>query len=253
MPEKEPKRIASVKKALDILDVLIFEDAQGKGIRLGTLAERTGILPNTLHGILQTMVTCGYAEQDSKARYHMGKRCRQIGVVNRFRMTPDVSERLEAALDRLCAETGESVSFYVLDGGERIIYANYESRSVIKVDYSMLEENSMYDYPTGRILTAFATPQELEKILQQHGLPGERWGHLDTKEQLSEELARVRQKKLLTRYSADGVASYAVPVFWEGALLGTVGVYMPLYRKSDEKEALIREKLQAFSLMLEES
>lgn len=247
MDNGNPKLIASVKKAFDVLDVLIFEDAQGRGMRLNALSERVGIKPNTLHGILQTIVACGYAEQDSRARYHMGKRCRQIGIVNRFRITPETAGKLNHALGRLCDETGESVSFYVLDGGDRIVYANFSSKDIIKVDYTMLEENSMYGYPSGRILVAHATESELDEILQKHGFPGDRWNGICTRSALDAELKQTRDTGLLSRRSADGVASFAVPVFWEGKLLGSVGVYLPSYRCTEEKERLIRERLLRFS------
>lgn len=106
----------------------------------------------------------------------------------------------------------------------------------------------MYDYPTGRILTSFASRAEREKIIASHGFPGKRWANINSEKKLEEECARVRDEKLLTRYSDEGVASYAVPVFFENSLLGTVGVYMPLFRKTREKEKLIREKLLTFSL-----
>jgi len=235
--------IASIKKALDVLDILIFEDAQGRGLRLHELSERLDIKPNTLHGILQTIVACGYAEQDAQTRYHIGKRCRQIGVINRFRIRPETAERLNAAMGKLCDDTGESVSFYVLDDGDRIIYANFSSKDIIKVDYTMLEENSIYGYPSGQILMAHADEQELEAILSKHGLPP---GIQDRKE-LDQERKRIREEFLLVKNSKDGVASYAVPVYLEEQLLGVVGVYLPSYRCTEEKEAIIKERLYHFA------
>lgn len=234
--------IASIKKALDVLDILIFEDAQGRGLRLSELSERLDIKPNTLHGILQTIVACGYAEQDSETRYHIGKRCRQIGVINRFRITPGMAEKLNGALGRLCDETGESVSFYVLDDGDRIIYANFSSKDIIKVDYTMLEEDSMYAYPSGRVLLAHAEGEALEAIIQKHGMPP----GVESKWQLSEVCSELRERWMLTK-NKNGVASFSIPVYYEEQLLGAVGVYMPSYRCTEEKENRIKERLRAFA------
>ncbi len=233
--------IASIKKALDVLDILIFEDAQGRGLRLSELSERLDIKPNTLHGILQTIVACGYAEQDRGARYHIGKRCRQIGVINRFRITPGMAEKLNASLGRLCDETGESVSFYVLDDGDRIIYANFSSKDIIKVDYTMLEEDSMYAYPSGRVLLAHADGEALEAILRKHGMPP----GIESKGQLIEVCKELREGWMLTK-NKNGVASFSIPIYYEEQLLGAVGVYMPSYRCTEEKENIIKEQLRVF-------
>ena len=112
--------IAAVQKALDVLDVLVFEDPNRCGLRLAELAARLNQKPATLRGILKTMIACGYVEQDAHARYRTGKRCEQIGALNRLRLRPNLGRNLNARLQALCDETGESVSFYVLSGGERM-------------------------------------------------------------------------------------------------------------------------------------
>ena len=235
--------IASIKKALDVLDILIFEDAQGRGLRLHELSERLDIKPNTLHGILQTIVACGYAEQDAQTRYHIGKRCRQIGVINRFRIRPEMAKRLKAAMGKLCDETGESVSFYVLDDGDRIIYANFSSKDIIKVDYTMLEADSIYGYPSGQILMAHADEEELDAILRKHGLPP----GVTNREELEQMRTKIREEYLLVKNGTDGVASYAIPVYHENVLIGAVGVYLPAYRLTETKETIIKARLHDFA------
>lgn len=240
------KPIASVQKALEVLNVLAFEDLNHKGMRLAELAERLEQKPNTLHGILKTMIACGYVEQDAHARYRTGKRCDQIGIINRFRMRPETTHRLNERLRALCDETGESVSFYVLNSGERINYTNYQTRDIIKVDNSMLEENNLYEYPSGRVLVAYCSERELEQVLRRHGFPKSHWSGIVNRAQLDEEIARVRRAGILDRHT-DSVASYAAAVTAaDGRLIGSVGVYMPEFRLTAEKEALIREKLRRF-------
>lgn len=245
---KMPDRpIASVKKALDVLDILAFEDMEHHGVALAELAARLGQKPNTLHGILKTMVACGYVEQDEHARYRTGRRCEQIGIINQFRMQPDTARKLNQRLLALCDETGESVSFYVLKNGDRINYLNYQTRDIIKVDYSMLEKNSLYEYPSGRVLVAFASETERDQLLSKHGLPKRSWNGIVNRAQLETEMANVRRDRVLTRKTQD-VASFAGPVFHTGGqLLGSVGVYLPIFRLTPQKEQYICEKLQRFA------
>ena len=245
--------ILSVAKALALLDLLAFADLEEKGMTLSELSRRTGEKPTTLHNILRTMIRWGYAEQDGQSRYHAGKRCRQIGVVNRFRMTPSMAGLLQEEMASLCRRIGESVSFYLLENGDRINYTNLESGGVIKVDFTMLEEDSLYSYPTGKVLVACCSSAELEAILQKHGLPRERWAGIRTREQLEREREALRLRGYADRTAADGqVYSCAVPVCAAGRLLGTLGAYMPAFRVDEAKRELVIQSLLASARTIEE-
>ena len=250
METAEPKLILSIKKAFDILDILAFQDMDGQGMSLSSLSQEVRIKPNTLHGILKTMVFCGYVEQDEHSLYHTGNRLRQIGIINRFRMMPMTSKVLDERLKQLCASVGESVSFYVLEDGERINYTNVQSNNIIKVDYTMLEKNSIYDYPSGRILVAYADETQRDRILQKHGYPGAHWNGIRTREQLNATIEEVRAQGYLER--VNDVASFAGPVlFPDGSLLGTVGIYMPAYRLTPEKKESILQHLRDFTTVFQ--
>ncbi len=222
------KEILSVQKAMLALDILAFQDFSGKGMRLNELARQMQLKPSTLHGILQTLVACGYVEQDENACYHTGKRFQQIWTLNRFRMNPAISMRLEEELHALCERTGESVSFYVLENGERINYNNLLGNFRIKVDYTMLEEHSIYDYPSGKILVAYANETQLKQIVEKHGFPHALWDGISAFGQLREAIARLRAQGYAARCTED-VASVSAPVLLpDGRLLGAIGVYMPV-------------------------
>ncbi len=230
-----------MKKALDVLDILVFEDAEHDGISLTELSKRTGIKPNTLHAILRTMQESGYVEQNSKLRYLSGKRCRQIALMSHNKLSAEAMSVLDGALMELRDMTDESVSFYVLDRGSRINYSNIASDKSRKSESTMLEEKSMYWYPSGRILCAYCSEKELSRIIRRNGYPNEWWDDIFTREQLDAALAKVRAAGYATLDSdLTGRASYSIPAFSSsGKLIGAIGVYMPLEHKNDEKEALI--------------
>lgn len=245
----EEKLVLSVKKAFDILDILVFEDIHSKGVSLTKLSEKTDIKPNTLHNLLKTMISCGYVQQNENSHYMAGKRCKQMGIINRFRITPEISEILNPALYKLCSSTGEAISFYVLDNGDRICYTNIQSSDIIKVDYTMLEENSIYDYPSGKVLVANCDKEALKEIVKKHGYPREYWNNASNMKQLEAEIEKAKKRVCLKRTSPDGkVVSYAIPVFTnDKKLLGSAGVYMPAYRANEQKEKLIIQELDNFA------
>lgn len=246
------KEILSVQKAMLALDMLAFQDFSGKGMRLNELAQQMQLKPSTLYGILQTLVTCGYAEQDENACYHTGKRFQQIWTMNRFRMNPAISVRLEQGLYTLRERTGESVSFYVLENGERINYSNLHDNNLLdnyqfKVDYTMLEEHSIYDYPSGKILVAYANETQLKQIVEKHGYPNTLWDGISNQKQLREAIARLRAQGYAARCTEE-VASVSAPVLLpDGRLLGAVGVYMPVSHYDDTSLQCAISEMRAFA------
>lgn len=237
--------VNSIIKALETLDIIIFEDMTSRGLSLTKLSEKMNIKTNTLHNILRTMIHCGYVEQNDKSYYLAGKRVRQIGIINKFQIDPKTSNILNEELHNLCSKTDESVSFYVLDDGDRINYTNIQSNDIIKVDYTMLEENSIYSYPSGKILVAFCSDEELNKIIKKHGYPKELWNGISNKKELTCEIDIVRKQGYLKKISPDKkVTSYAVAVFSHNQLLGSIGVYMPTFRADKQKEKEIISELK---------
>lgn len=237
--DKSEKQVASVRKALDVLDILAFEDVDHDGVRLSDLAQLTGEKPTTLHAILKTMIKCGYVSQNSKQRYVIGKRCRQMGLVNQLKLSPQTAAVLDSQLKRLFDESGLSVSFYVLENGERINYSNMPQSRPTRIDYSMLGEKSVYWYPSGRVLVAYSDEKQLSRIIRKNGYPEDKWGGAADRDALNELIAELRQEGWAKRTSADyNVASYSVPVFYPGgSLLGALGVYMSWaqYQTLDEQ------------------
>ena len=238
--DKSEKQVASVRKALDVLDILAFEDIDHNGVRLSDLARLTGEKPTTLHAILKTMIKCGYVSQNSKQRYVIGKRCRQMAIVNQLNLSPQTAGVLDAQLKKLFDETGLSVSFYVLSNGERINYSNMPQSRPTRIDYSMLGEKSVYKLPSGQVLVAYCTEKELSRIIRKNGFPNEDWGNAADREQLQIQIDLLKQAGWARRISTNyDVASYSLPVFYpDGSLLGALGVYMTKeqYKALDEQD-----------------
>ena len=60
--------VKSVKKALDLLTLVAFEDPAGEGIPLNELASAMEFPPSSARNLLKTMISCGYVAQNSEGR-----------------------------------------------------------------------------------------------------------------------------------------------------------------------------------------
>ena len=246
--------INSVKKAFDILDILVFENIGNTGIGLFELSKKLGIKPNTLHGILKTMIALGYVQQDEASKYLAGPKCLMVGMVNRFAQNSPLLQKIEALMKELSEKIGEFVIFAILADGLRIPVLRIEHNHPIKIDISLLENENIYSKTTGRILTAYANEYNLKRILDRWGYPKKEWEDIEDQQAFDKVLSIIKQEG----YSKDfvlsaSVLSISVPILdKEKKLVGSLGSYAPLFRCDSKKQELILKELKRFAAMIEE-
>ncbi len=237
--------VKSLKKALDLLDLLLAEEADDGGRTLSELARRMEMPANSAHNLLKTMAVCGYVEQAPDGRYRPGAKLRQIGRLNRF-ADEEVRARLGRQLRELGEVLGEACVLAVLRNGQRVVVGRVDCQQTIRVDDVQAEERSLYDVPTGRVLAAYAAPEELATILDRNGLPGAHWDRLTTRIGLEKALATLRRAGLsVIGPDGSGVVAFACPVLdGAGRILGALGCHAPEFRCPEKKREQIRRELR---------
>lgn len=227
--------VKSVKKALDLLSILIFDDPGLKGVKLSDLAQRLKLPANTTHNLLKTMVVCGYVCQNEAGRYRPGPQCRRIGLINKVE-GGDFRQKLADVLKRYTAQVNEAMVFAALHGGKRVVLASSEPASqVIRIDHQMVEGRNIYRLPSGRVLVAFASPEDHRRIIENYGEPDKNWPNHEL------DLKRIRKEGFCTMIpDSVGVNSFALPVIdRKGRLLGALGCYAPAFRSG----AVVQRKI----------
>ena len=246
--------VLSAKKAMNIITILVFEDEKKQGFRLSELSRRTGIRPNTLHNLIQTMVDEDYAARLPDGRYTAGRKIQQIGIATLFSMKK-IPNGLYPVLEKLQAAVQENVLFYMLANGNRIAVAQVIHEGPVLVNQAALINESIYEKATGRILISYCDEDELQQVINQWGMPGRRWDGIETPEQL--EIARTvvrRQGACALTNAGDALRGFAYPVLRaDSSILGALGVYAPSYRCDEEKEALIDLHARQTARTLEQS
>jgi len=220
----------SVRKALDLLNLLVFDDPGREGLALGDLAGRLGFPAATAHNLLKTLCACGYAVQAGVGRYTVGSRCLEIGRFNRL-LSAATAAVVRARMEALGRALDETVTFAVLADGRRLRLWSTEPEHLIRIDAAALETQRLFTVPTGRILAAFAAPRELDLLLARYGLPaaGE-WPDAATAPALKRALAAIRARGHEIMVTGE-LAAFAVPVLdAAGGLAGSLGCFSPSFR-----------------------
>lgn len=222
------KLVNSVKKALDVLDIMVFDDFDRHGLPLVELSRRSGIPTNTLHALVGTLVACGYVQQNPDSTYRAGKKIDDVGRQNLVRR--QLAEKIPKLLEECRDATGESVVFYVLINAEKVPVHAVNRNGLLSIDFNKLRGTAFFATSTSRVIHAFSPPEDREAIVRRWGLPGDSWNDINDESALETAAEAVRNagfEESVTK--GDNLYSVAYPVFDQrGQLFGAVGTYAPV-------------------------
>ncbi len=223
--------VRSLKKALDLLDLIIAGDLHGEATSLAELAKRMNLQSNSVHNLLKTMTACGYVQKTGHGIYVPGVKCRQLGVMNRL-AAPLVLGQIQAQLKQLADQEGEACLLTVLVNGNRVELARVDSTQPIQVAHTPMANRPFFARATGRMLAATAGNLERQQILEQNGMPGPLWDHIKTEEALTAALTELREQGWCqTGSRREGLVGLACPVYGpDHNAWGALGLYAPAFR-----------------------
>jgi DNA-binding IclR family transcriptional regulator len=234
--------VESLRKGLDILDLLC--GAGREGLTLAQVAEQMGLKRTTTHNLLKTLSMCGHAQNLGDGRYRVGPKVAEFARL--LTAAVPVSPRMAGMVGRLAGELNENVVLTTLAGGRRRVLARALGAHAVQVDSCAMEGavGYLWQTPTGRVLAARCTPDELDGVLAHEGMPAERWQGIDSGRGLERALEAVRQAGFAEQHERE-VAALAVPVEGAGgSLLGALGMHMPEYRWRREMRDKILDALR---------
>ena len=237
--------VQSVKKALDLLDILVFEDIRGEGLGLSDLSRRSGLRPSTAHNLLKSMAACGYVAQNAESKYIAGTKLGEIGKTKTL-VSPKVRDIIVRKLEESVSQLGESLVFAALANGRRISLAQIDAERAIRVVLPMYQELSIYEFATGRTLAAYADEYQLSQIKLSSGMPGEFWGSISTDEALDEARSKIREAGCVVIFERKEkeLVTFSRPILdTSERLLGALGCYAPLFRCPPARQKEILEKM----------
>ncbi|MEO1119749.1 MAG: IclR family transcriptional regulator [Pseudomonadota bacterium] len=124
MPEN---RVEAVERALTILESF---SEPGEEVSLGELSKRTGFYKSTLLRLLGSLQHFGYVVRQPNGAYRLGPSLWRLGSLYRREFLP--AETVRPILRELQALSGETASFYVRDGNERVCLYRINSSKPIR-------------------------------------------------------------------------------------------------------------------------
>lgn len=120
-------RTESVERAMSILNAF---SSQRPSLSLAELAEETGLHKSTILRLTTSMSIYGFIQRDRDGRFGIGPSVWRLGLI--FRRDFLRREQVAPALKALVGATGETASFYVRSGNDRVCLYRENSPNLLR-------------------------------------------------------------------------------------------------------------------------
>lgn len=248
--------VQSVVRAARVAQALIVAP---EGVRLRDLTDTLGLRKTTVLRLLNTLISLGVARKDGKTgRY----RWHPVGLMwlgSPLRDAVSAKQVVDAVLEELVAETGETAAFALpsLDGRSVLMASAVLADDPLLTDPREMPDLPMHTMAAGKIFLAALPSQEADAWMAS-GLPAITEHTVTSRDSLMSELARVASQgyAVSKEECVVGVHSLAVPLGDQtvgvgvGAALELLG---PASRMSEEKMLGFVPHLQAAAQRLSEA
>ncbi|WP_082220739.1 IclR family transcriptional regulator [Haloferax gibbonsii] len=230
-PNKAKNPVKGVQKMIEVVEAL----KQNNGARVSNLAEEVDLPKSSIHNYLSTLREAGFVvKRDQK--YHVGLRFLDFGSFARSRY--DLFEIAKPEVEKIAAQTGELSNLMVEEQGIGVYLHRAAGNQAVNVDARMGHRVKMHNTALGKAILAYKSKEEVNQILDSHGMNQTTANTIVDKEQLFEQLREVRENKIAydMEERLPGLRCVAAPITSEeNTVIGAISVSGPTSRFSEER------------------
>ncbi|WP_247004278.1 IclR family transcriptional regulator [Halosolutus gelatinilyticus] len=228
---KPSRSVQTIDRTFEILEVI--HELDGAGV--SEIAERVDIGKSAVHSHLTTLSNREYVDKDGD-EYHIGLSFLGLGAYARNR-TP-IYDAAQSRADTLANQTGELVNLLVEKSGMGIYLYQAKGENAVELDTHEGKRVRMHCTALGKAILAFRLSEEVDEIIDEHGLPTLTSQTVADRERLHAELEEIRER----RYAIDreerlnGLRCIAAPITDDAdRSIAAISVACPVHRVDDER------------------
>lgn len=224
--ESGSDKVQSVETMFDIVEVLQENGPMG----VTELSREVDMSKGGVHRYLKTLVSQGYAVNDD-GPYDLGLRF--LMLAGHVRQNFPHNDLIEEKVTELANETGQRAQFLAEQHGLGIYLYRKRASRAAKFEAAIGKTVYLHTTAAGKAILAHMPRDEVEEILDTHGLVAKTENSITDREELFDTLADAREKgyTLNEAEHLTGLHAVGVPVFnSEDEILGGMSVSGPSHR-----------------------
>ena len=230
--------IQSVVKAMNIVEYLSIDP--NREVPLKEIADALNMDHATCANIIKTLASRGYVQQNApRCGYKFGYMFYKL--TGAAMINEELTKIAREDVEKLGRKTNESAILSIIKNDKRIVLFHTIPDRALVVRPNI--DKSVYTANTGRVILANYTPDHLEKFIIRNSLPTEaEWPSIYRSEnpdvEFRRSLNKIRRLGYEIDYDSAGIVGFAAPLWRKGHVVGSVGVYLPSSRLSNEEDML---------------
>ena len=201
------------------------------------LTKATGMSKSIVQRLLYTLEKEGYLiKNDKNKTYKLSMKFFVFGSI--ALKESHVADVAKPYLTKLRDQIGESVSLCIINDQERMIVAFLTGHHEIQMVANVGQRVPLYAGAPSKVLLAFLSDDEIEKILNQQPIRKITENTLTDRAEIWREILKIRMEgyAVSTGESIMGGFSISFPIFdVEGKIVASLSTILPLIRYKEEK------------------
>lgn len=225
MASENPNTLNSVGAACDVLDAL--QDLGGAGVT--ELANEINYSKSTVHRQLSTLFEKEYVVKDNGI-YRLS--LRYLDMAEHVRGEIENYDVITKEVESLAEETGEVAQFATEEHGRVVYLHKAKGKNGVETSSNIGTREYLHSTSLGKSMLAQMSDDQINEILDRHGMPPKTEKTVTDFEELAEKLETIRERgyALDNEENVNGLRCVAAPVIDEDVILGAVSVSGPSRR-----------------------
>jgi DNA-binding IclR family transcriptional regulator len=214
---------------------IVGELAETEALGVTELADRLDVAKSTAHHHLHTLVDEGYVVKDG-GKYRLSLRFLRIGRLTQVRVP--IYDAATEEINKLAEESNELAILMVEEQGLGVYLHKAAGVNAIDIDAPIGRFATLHNRALGKAILAHSDRHRVEEILDEHGLQRTTDRTITDRDELFEELERIRSTGVAINReeSIEGLHGIAVPLLdGDGTILGAISIAGPSKRLVEDK------------------
>lgn len=230
MAQDSTKPLKSVAFACEVLNVLYKTGGAG----VTELAKELNCSKSTAHRQLTTLHKKEYVVKDGN-KYRAGFKCLDMAAHVRNRI--DHYDVICEEIDNLADETGETVQFATKEHGRVVYLYKAHGKDGVQTSSNVGTREFFHSTSLGKVMMAHMSIEQIDSIIDRHGLPKKTEKTVTDRESLLETLEQIRKRgyAIDDEENVQNLRCVASPVLQDNDILGAVSVSGPSRRIEGER------------------
>lgn len=231
LPDEAKNSVKATETTFAILEELMEQD----GARVTDLANELNITRSSAHNYLSTLNELGYVKKQDR-RYDISLQFLELGAAAREQLSVYASGKKQ--IRELAEKTGELANLMVEEHGKGVYIHRETGKNAVRVDVNIGQRVYLHNTALGKAILAYSSDEYVEKVIDHHGLPETTNSTITDRDELHEELKKVRKRGVAIddEERLNGLRCVAAPILdAEDKPLGAVSVAGPTSRISNDR------------------